>query len=61
MMRQDQRNWYRYRGWLQLWAQEEAARLWVREGVRVLGIVCWHIQVLEHNARRAVHAQVQQG
>ena len=34
--------------------------MWVREGGRLSSLVCWHIQVLEHNARREVHAQVQQ-
>ena len=41
-------------------AQEEAANLWVREGVQVLGIAFWHIRVLEHNARRVAHAEVHQ-
>ena len=47
-------------GWRQLRAPEEAAKPWVREGVQVLGIACWHVRVVEHSARRVVHAQVQQ-
>ena len=31
-----------------------------KRGIQVLGIACWHVRVLEHNARRVVHAQVQQ-
>ena len=31
------------RGWLQFWAQEEATKLWVREGIPDIGIACWHI------------------
>ena len=26
----------------------------------MLGITCWHVRVVEHSARRVVHAQVQQ-
>ena len=37
-----QHQWNLDRGWLQLWAQEEAAKVWVMEGVQVLGIACWH-------------------
>ena len=54
------RHWNWDQGWLQFQAQEEAAKLWVREGVQVLGIACWHIRVLEHSAGQVVHAQVQQ-
>ena len=57
ILRQHQWNWDR--GWLQFRAQEEAAKLWVREGVQAVIIIFWHVRVLEHNARRAVHAQVQ--
>ena len=57
-LRQHQWNWDR--GWLQFRAQEEAAKLWVREGIRVPGIACGHVSVLAQNARRVVHAQVQQ-
>ena len=35
-----QHQWKRDRGWLQFWAQEEAAKLWVREGVQEQGIAC---------------------
>ena len=52
---QHQRNWDR--GWLQYRAQGEAAKLWVGEGDRLLIFVCWHVQVVEHNTRRTVHAQ----
>ena len=54
-----QHQWNRDRGWLQSQAQEEAAKLWVREGIQVLGIACWHVRALEQNDRRVVHAQVQ--
>ena len=47
-------------GWLQYRAQAETATLWVREGDRWLGRVGRRIPVLERDARRAVHAQVQQ-
>ena len=47
-------------GWLQFRAQGEAAKLWVREGVQVLGLAYCHVRVFEHRAGRAVHAQVQQ-
>ena len=43
VLQQHQWNWDR--GWLQLQAQEEAAKPWLREGVQVLGIACWHVRV----------------
>ena len=55
---QHQSNWDR--GWLQFRAQGEAAKLWVREGIPVIGIASWHIRVLEQEARRLIHTQVQQ-
>ena len=45
LSRQHQWNWDG--GWLQFRAQDETAKLWVREGVQVLGIACWHVGVLE--------------
>ena len=45
LLRQHQWNWDR--GWLQFRAQEEAAKLWAREGIQALGIACWHVRVLE--------------
>ena len=48
------------RGWLQYRAQEETAKLWLREGDRWQSSVRWHIQVRERNAGRAVPAPVQQ-
>ena len=56
--RQHQWNWDR--GWLQFRAQEEAAKLWVRERIQAQGIDCWHLRGLDHNAQQVVHAAVQQ-
>ena len=41
-------------------AQEEAAKLWAKEGVQSLGIVRWHVRVLEQAARRNLCTQAQQ-
>ena len=51
---QHQSNWNR--GWLPHRAQEEAVKLWVQDGDRWSGLVCWHIQGLERNARRKLPA-----
>ena len=58
LLQQHQWNWDR--GWLQFRAQEEAAKLWAREGIQALGIACWHVRVLEQKTRRVLHAKVQQ-
>ena len=58
LIQQHQSNWDQ--GRLRLRAQEEAAKLWAKEGVQSLGIACWHVRVLEQAARRGLHAQVQQ-
>ena len=39
-------------------AQEEAAKLWAKEGVQSLGIVRWHVRVLEQAARRDLCTRV---
>ena len=41
---QHQSNWDQ--GRLRLRAQEEAAKLWAKEGVQSLGIACWQVSVL---------------
>ena len=52
IFRQPQWNWDR--GWLQLRAREEAAKLWVRAGVHGLGIACWQVRGCVGRRARAV-------
>ena len=45
ILQQHQWNWDR--GCLQFQAQEEAIKLWAREGIQALGFACWHARVLD--------------
>ena len=58
LLRQQQWNWER--GWQHFRVQEEAAKLWAREGIQALGIACWHVRVLEQQPRPVLHTQAQQ-
>ena len=42
-------------------SQEEGAKIWVREGVQMRGIVSWNVRVLERSARRELQDQAQTG
>ena len=55
---QDQCTWEQ--GRVRYRAQEEAAKLWAKEGGQSIGIACWHVRVLEQAARRDLHTQAQQ-
>ena len=54
ILRQNRNRWDWDRGWLQLRAREEAAKLWVRAGVHGLGIACWQVRGCVGRRARAV-------
>ena len=41
--------------------EEEGAKIWLREGVQMRGIVSWNVRVLERSARRELQDQAQTG